>query len=111
MNYLEQFNKEKADTILLQGKDKSLIKLGIDFLLKTAPTKYTYHFNWMGRPIIALPQDMIAMQEIIWQIKPDLIIETGVAHGGSIVYTLVKFTVGEQSISISFSRIGKSIAT
>ena len=70
----------------MQGNDKFLAKLGVDFLVKTAPTKYSYHFSWMGRPIIALPQDMIAMQEIIWKIRPDLIIETGVAHGGSIVY-------------------------
>ena len=86
MNPLEQFNKEKEDSIKLQGNDKFLAKLGVDFLVKTAPTKYSYHFSWMGRPIIALPQDMIAMQEIIWKIRPDLIIETGVAHGGSIVY-------------------------
>ncbi|HOZ88097.1 MAG TPA: cephalosporin hydroxylase family protein, partial [Bacteroidia bacterium] len=58
----------------------------MDFLLKTADTKYSYNFSWMGRPIIAYPQDMIAMQELIWKVKPDLIIETGVAHGGSIVY-------------------------
>ena len=86
MNPLEQFNKEKKQNIQLQGKDKSLAKLGVDFLVKTAPTKYSYNFSWMGRPIIALPQDMIAMQEIIWNVKPDLIIETGVAHGGSIVF-------------------------
>jgi len=47
--------------------------------------KYSYHFEWMGRPIIQYPQDMVAMQELIWQIKPDLIIETGIAHGGSLV--------------------------
>jgi cephalosporin hydroxylase len=86
MNPIEQFNTEKKESILLQGEDKSLEKLGIDFLVKTAPTKYSYHFSWLGRPIIAFPQDMIAMQEIIWEIQPDLIIETGIAHGGSIVY-------------------------
>ena len=47
--------------------------------------KYSYHFEWMGRPIIQYPQDMVAMQELIWQIKPDLIIETGIAHGGSLI--------------------------
>ena len=86
MNPIEQFEKEKVENILLQGEDKNLANLGVDFLVKTAPTKYSYHFSWMGRPIIAFPQDMMAMQEIIWDIKPDLIIETGVAHGGSIVY-------------------------
>lgn len=48
--------------------------------------KYTYNFNWLGRPIIQLPQDMMTMQEIIWNVKPDLIIETGIAHGGSLVF-------------------------
>lgn len=47
--------------------------------------KYSYHFEWLGRPIIQYPQDMVAMQELIWQIKPDLIIETGIAHGGSLI--------------------------
>jgi Cephalosporin hydroxylase len=86
MSPIEKFNEEKQHNIQLQAKDPSLAKLGLEFILKTAPTKYSYHFTWLGRPIIAYPQDMIAMQEIIWNVKPDLIIETGVAHGGSIVY-------------------------
>jgi len=49
-------------------------------------TKYVYGFSWMGRPIIQLPEDLIRIQEVIWDIKPDLIIETGVAHGGSLVF-------------------------
>ena len=48
--------------------------------------KYSYNFSWLGRPIIQYPQDMIAMHELIWQVKPDLIIETGIAHGGSLIY-------------------------
>jgi len=48
--------------------------------------KYIYTFSWMGRPIIQLPEDMIRIQEVIYQIKPDVIIETGVAHGGSLIY-------------------------
>ncbi len=47
--------------------------------------KYMYNFKWMGRPIIQTPIDMVAMQELIWQVKPDLIIETGIAHGGSLI--------------------------
>jgi cephalosporin hydroxylase len=49
--------------------------------------KYSYHFEWMGRPIIQYPQDILAVQEIIWSIKPDLIIETGIAHGGSLIFS------------------------
>ena len=46
-----------------------------------------YHFEWMGRPIIQYPQDMVAMQELIWEVKPDLILETGIAHGGSLIFS------------------------
>lgn len=47
---------------------------------------YTYNFSWLGRPIIQYPQDMVAMQELIWQVRPDLVIETGIAHGGSLIF-------------------------
>ena len=53
---------------------------------KASKYEYSYHFNWLGRPIIQFPQDIIAMQEIIWRVKPDLIIETGIAHGGSLIF-------------------------
>jgi len=49
--------------------------------------QYEYNFTWLGRPIIQYPSDIMAMQEIIWQVKPDLIIETGIAHGGSIIFS------------------------
>jgi cephalosporin hydroxylase len=83
---VKKFIDEKKANIEAQGRNSALTDLGMKFLIDTAPAKYSYNFTWMGRPIIALPQDMIAMQEIIWEVKPDLIIETGVAHGGSIVY-------------------------
>jgi len=60
--------------------------LSLKWISETAKDKYTYHVSWMGIPIIQFPQDMIAMQELIWRIKPDLIVETGIAHGGSIIY-------------------------
>lgn len=56
------------------------------FLRDSINEKYSYNFTWMGRPIIQYPQDLVAVQEIIWEVKPDLIIETGVAHGGSAVF-------------------------
>jgi cephalosporin hydroxylase len=55
------------------------------FFLESASSKYSYNFSFLGRPIIQYPQDMVAIQEIIWNIKPDLIIETGIAHGGSLI--------------------------
>ncbi|HMH23182.1 MAG TPA: cephalosporin hydroxylase family protein [Puia sp.] len=83
---LKKFQADKEENIAALGKDEELKALGVKFMLDTNERKYTYNFSWMGRPIIAYPQDMVAMQEIIWDVKPDLIIETGVAHGGSIVY-------------------------
>ncbi|WP_434772089.1 cephalosporin hydroxylase family protein [Pseudomonas entomophila] len=80
------FAEECATQIAEQGQSQTLKQLARDFYDESAKHKYTYHFSWMGRPIIQLPQDMIAMQELVWRIQPDLIIECGVAHGGSIVY-------------------------
>jgi len=81
-----QFKMERKQNIEQQGKDDALKKKANDFLSSSDKYKYSYNFRWMGLPIIQLPQDIIAMQEIIWDVKPDLIIETGVARGGSIVF-------------------------
>jgi cephalosporin hydroxylase len=86
MTELEKFYFEKKQNIEKQNNDQYLKSKGIDFLVSSGKTNYSYNFEWMGRPIIAYPQDMIAMQEIIWEVKPDLIIEAGIAHGGSLVY-------------------------
>jgi len=86
MNQAERFRIEKQDSIARLGRDEGLIELGRAFIERTGPARYSYNFTWMGRPIIQFPQDMVAMQEIIWEVRPDLIIETGVAHGGSLVY-------------------------
>lgn len=56
-----------------------------NFLLDSVQEKYSFNFEWLGRPIIQYPQDMVAMQELIWKVQPDLIIETGIAHGGSLI--------------------------
>ena len=74
-SYLTDLNSKKSFEIL------SLLWLRVGWNLK-----YTYTFSWMGRPIIQLPEDMIRVQEVIYQVQPDLIIETGIAHGGSLVY-------------------------
>lgn len=57
------------------------------FMLESEKTKYSYNFAWLGRPIIQYPQDIVAMQELIWSVKPDLIVETGIAHGGSLIFS------------------------
>lgn len=68
------------------GADDELKKNSIAWIRDTAKHNYSYNFSWMGRPIIQYPQDMIAMQELIWSLQPDLIIETGIAHGGSLIF-------------------------
>jgi cephalosporin hydroxylase len=83
---IEKFNNEKKDLIASNAVNSNLQNAKIGFNIESNKAKYSYNFSWMGRPIIAYPQDMIAMQEIIWDIKPDLIIEAGIAHGGSLVY-------------------------
>ena len=60
---------------------------GLDFIVSSLDDKYSYNFEWLGRPIIQYPQDIVAMQEIIWATQPDLIIETGIAHGGSLIFS------------------------
>ena len=72
---------------IAQIKEKSLNLRGIarQFLTESAKENYSYNFEWLSRPIIQYPQDIVATQEIIWKVKPNLIIETGIAHGGSLV--------------------------
>lgn len=81
------FDKEVEERIDAMGRDESLKSTAQAFMQASVSPKYSYNFSWMGRPIIQYPQDMIAMQEIIWEVKPDLIIETGIAHGGSLIFS------------------------
>ncbi len=86
MDDTQIFLKEKMERINSYGKSKKLKKLSLDFLNESHRQKYAYNFSWCGLPIIQFPQDIVAMQEIIWEVKPDLIIETGIARGGSIIF-------------------------
>jgi cephalosporin hydroxylase len=86
MNEIEKFKNECESNIELQGKNASLKKATTEFLKESIDSRYSYNFKWMGRPIIQYPQDIVIMQELIWDIKPDLIIETGIAHGGSLIF-------------------------
>lgn len=79
------FQEEVAKRIAENSRDQAMLKAGQDFMRVTTVPKYSYNFSCLGRPIIQYPQDMVAMQELIWAIRPDLIIETGIAHGGSLV--------------------------
>lgn len=85
MNDEEQFAKECEQQIAEQAKQTDLKKLSNEWIVKTAETKYSYHFSWLGRPVIQFPQDIVAIQQLIWEIQPDLVIETGIARGGSLI--------------------------
>ncbi len=85
MTPYQQFKKECVQEISKQGENDELARVTHDWVDLANAAKYSYHFECLGRPIIQYPQDIIAMQELIWQIKPNLIIETGIAHGGSLV--------------------------
>ena len=86
MNETNKFQLEVANNIQNLHDDPDVQALSRIWLREIAPYKYAYNFTWMGRPIIQFPQDILAMQEIIWNLKPDLIIETGIAHGGSLIF-------------------------
>lgn len=80
------FDREVSERIAVNKRDEKLQETALAFMRASVVPKYSYNYSWMGRPIIQYPQDMVAMQEIIWSMKPDLIIETGIAHGGSLVF-------------------------
>jgi len=81
------FQNEVRRRVAANRWNEPLRKSAADFLKLSHGENYSYNFTYMDRPIIQYPQDMAAVQELIWEIKPDLVIETGVAHGGSIVFS------------------------
>lgn len=84
---MAEFKQEMADRISDMMDNKPLNDMAMAFLQATTKPQYSYNFHWQDRPIIQYPQDIMAMQELIWEVKPDLIIETGIAHGGSLIFS------------------------
>jgi cephalosporin hydroxylase len=82
---MNKFEKEKIDRIKKNENNVALFDSAKSFFLETVISNYSYNFSALGLPIIQYPQDTVAMQEIIWKVRPDLIIETGIAHGGSLI--------------------------
>lgn len=78
---------EKQIRLRIEDNDKNadLIEAKSEFMHQSIKAQYSYNFSWLSRPIIQYPQDIVAIQELVWQVKPDLIIETGIAHGGSLI--------------------------
>ena len=87
MTIYEQFKRECAEEVAVQGADPALGRTSSAWMNLANARKYSYHFEWLGHPIIQYPQDILALQELIWRIQPSLIIETGIAHGGSLIFS------------------------
>ena len=85
MTEIENFYLERIQRSNSFAKDKILQATAHKWIFESMQKKYLYNFDWLGRPIIQYPEDMVAIQEIIWIVKPTLIIETGIAHGGSLI--------------------------
>jgi cephalosporin hydroxylase len=85
MDPIRQFTRERNDDIKRMVQDAEFRKKSLEWMIHADKFRYTYNFTWMGRPIIKYPNDIVVYQELIWDLKPDLIIETGIAHGGSLV--------------------------
>lgn len=83
---IASFEAERLQNIAQLRNNQGLKSLSQQWIADVSRHKYSYNFSWLGRPIIQFPQDIMAMQELIWRIKPQLIIETGIAHGGSIIF-------------------------
>ena len=82
MNDFEHRNRQMAQRM---AADDALREQTQTWFARASAYEYSYHFTWLGRPIIQFPQDILAIQEIIWSVKPDVVVETGIAHGGSLI--------------------------
>jgi cephalosporin hydroxylase len=77
---------ERIDnSVVTMAKDRDFLGLSNIWIRESIRSKYAHNFSWLGRPILQVPQDIYAVQEIVWSVRPDLIIETGIAHGGSLI--------------------------
>ena len=86
MSEESEFQQAVRASIEALGKDAQLKQDTLDWMIRAGGDhNYSYNFSWLGRPIIQYPQDIVGMQELIWKVKPDLVIEMGIAHGGSLI--------------------------
>lgn len=86
MNPVESFQNDRRENITAIRGSTRLTELSNEWIREVSAFKYIFNYDWLGRPIIQMGSDMVAVQEAIWRTKPDLIIETGIAHGGSLIY-------------------------
>jgi len=101
---MNDFAKDVLARIQQNSNDSELKESAARFTKRSSDIKYSYNFRWLDRPIIQYPQDMVAVQELIWSIKPDLIIETGIAHGGSLILSASMLALLDMTDAIADGR-------
>lgn len=82
----ERFDRECEENARRMAADGRLREQTLEWIVAASRHKYTYNFRWLGLPVIQFPQDMFALQELAWRVRPEAIVETGVARGGSLVF-------------------------
>jgi cephalosporin hydroxylase len=98
------FLTERQRRVKSYQNDSALLDASKQFMSETLRTKYSYQFDWLGLPIIQYPQDIVIMQELIWSVRPDLIIETGIARGGSLIFSASMLALLDLSENIADHR-------
>ncbi len=83
---MDRYYRERKERIESYKSNDPLLKMTDAYIKTLSRIRYSANFSWLGRPIIQIPQDLMALQDIIWSVKPDVIIETGIAHGGSLIF-------------------------
>ena len=95
----KDFEADKRNNAQAQSQDAALRDVARDFIIRSDKYGYGYQWSWLGLPVIQLPQDIVLAQEIIWECKPDVIIETGIAWGGSVVlYASILQLIGKGKV-------------
>lgn len=103
---LDEFEKQVAGNISRLRTAEQLRKQSVDWMVAASEQgSYSYNFRWMGRPIIQFPPDIMAMQELVWQIRPDIIVETGIAHGGSLILSASLLAMLDYSDAVAEKRM------
>lgn len=105
MNELKSFLKQVDENIDGIGKDTSFSELTLNWLCEAIKHNYAHNFSWLGRPVIQIPQDLYAIQEIIFNVKPDLIIETGIAHGGSLIFSASMLALLDYCNAVTYGKV------
>ena len=99
------FKKEVEARIAGNATNTALQQARDAFLRESIAAQYSYNFDWLGRPIIQYPQDIVAWQELIWTVKPDLVLETGIAHGGSLILSASVLAMLDYADAVEAGRV------